>query len=238
VDPSPGGKLGGADLGIESYISPQPFISKVKPADRVLSLLMVLAILVLSSGCTSSPGSPSPGPTPTPANIDYSNAGDHFRISIPYDRVVHSTGKNAAPFIPANISPYALPMVVFVTGQNTDITQSVMVIWGLNLTNYGTPQDLGSFQASYLQGALQLLTANGDTNFVTSAPQDSVINGKEALTTYVNFTNAGGLQSTARVTTIQDGQVFYVINYVALTGVYPAEEKAVTEIINSFTIFT
>jgi hypothetical protein len=238
VDPSPGGKLGGADLGIESYISPQPFISKVKPADRVLSLLMVLAILVLSSGCTSSPGSPSPGPTPTPANIDYSNTADNFRISIPHDRVVHRIDKNAAPFIPANISPYALPMVVFITIRNSDISQSVMVIWGLNLTDYGIPQDIRSFQASYLQGMLQLLTRNGDTNFVTSAPRDSVINGKEALTTYVNFTNAGGMQSTARVTTLQDGQVLYVINYVALSGVYQTEENTVTAIIDSFIIST
>jgi hypothetical protein len=213
-------------------------MSQVIPLAHAGSLLMVVAILVLSAGCTSSPESPSPGPTPTPTNIDYSNSGDNFRISIPYDRVVHSTGKNIASFIPGNIYPYALPEVVFITGRNSDTSQSVMVIWGLNLTNYSPPQDIGSFQASYLQGALQLLTINGDTNFVTYAPRYSLINGKEALTTYVNFTNAGGLQSTARVTTIQDGQVFYVINYVALTGVYQVEEKAVTEIINSFTILT
>jgi hypothetical protein len=212
-------------------------MSQVIPLAQAGSLLMVVAILVLTAGCSSGPGSSSvPSPTPTPANIDYSNTADNFRISIPYNRDVHSIDKNAAPFIPANISPYALPMVVFVTGQNTDITQSVMVIWGLNLTNYGTPQVLGSFQASYLQGVLQLLTSNGDTNFVTSAPQDSVINGKEALTTYVNFTNAGGMQSTARVTTLQDRQVFYVINYVALSGVYQTEENTVTAIIDSFII--
>ena len=193
---------------------------------------------MLSAGCTSSPAISSAGPTPTPANIDYSNSGDNFRISLPYDRVVHSTGKNVASFIPGNIYPYALPEVVFITNRNSDTTQSVMVIWGLNLTNYSPPQEIGSFQASYLQDAFQLLTRNGDTNFVTSVPQYYLINGKEALTTYVNFTNAGGLQSTARVTTIQDGQVFYVINYVALTGVFPVEEKAVNDIINSFTIFT
>ena len=213
-------------------------MSQVNTLDRTYSLLIVIAILVLSAGCTSSPGSPSPGPTPTPANIDYSNSGDNFRISLPYDRVVHSTGKNVASFIPGNIYPYVLPEVVFITSRNSDASQSVMVIWGLNLTNYSPTQEIGSFQASYLQDALQLLTSNGDTNFVTSAPLYSLINGKEALTTYVNFTNAGGLRSTARVTTIQDGQVFYVINYVALSGVYPVEEKAVTEIINSFTILT
>ena len=206
--------------------------------DRTCSLLLVIVILMLSAGCTSSPAISSAGPTPTPANIDYSNSGDNFRISLPYDRVVHSTGKNVASFIPGNIYPYALPEVVFITNRNSDTTQSVMVIWGLNLTNYSPPQEIGSFQASYLQDAFQLLTRNGDTNFVTSVPQYYLINGKEALTTYVNFTNAGGLQSTARVTTIQDGQVFYVINYVALTGVFPVEEKAVNDIINSFTIFT
>jgi len=210
----------------------------VKPEGRFLSLLIVLAILVLSAGCTTSPGSSSPGPTPTPANLDYSNTADNFRISIPSDWVVHSSDKIAAPFIPANVYPYALPEVVFITIRNSDISQSVMVIWGLNLTNYGTPQDLGSFQASYLQGALQLLTSNGDTNFVTSAPQDSVINGKKALTTYVNFTNAGGLRSTARVTTIQDGQLFYVINYIALNGVYQRQESIVTAIIESFSVLT
>ncbi len=184
------------------------------------------------------PGISVSRPIPTPTTIEYSNSGDNFRISIPHDRVVHSIGKNAASFIPGNISAYALPEVVFITRQNSDISQSVIVIWGLNLTDYGTPQDLRSFQASYLQGLLQLLTSNGDTNFVTSAPQVSIISGKEALTTYVNFTNAGGLQSIARVTTIQDGQVFYVINYVALAGVYQVEEKAATAIINSFTIVT
>jgi hypothetical protein len=204
--------------------------------DRTCALLMVLAILVLSAGCTSGPGSLSPGPSPTPANIDYSNTADNFRISIPYNWDIQRIGKIAASFIPADIYPYAMPEVVFITIRNSDTSQSVMVIWGLNLTDYGTPQDIRSFQAGYMQGVLQLLTSNGDTNFVTSAPQDSMINGKEALTTYVNFTNAGGLRSIARVTTIQDGQVFYVINYVALSGVYQTEEHTVTAIIDSFII--
>ena len=71
-----------------------------------------------------------------------------------------------------------------------------------------------------------------------SSPHNSVINGKEALTTTVNFTNAGGLESIGRVTTIRDGQVFYVINYVALNGVYQRQENTVNAIVESFTIST
>ena len=203
---------------------------------RFLSLLLVLVVLVLASGCTSGPAPSSPGPTPTPANLVYSNAGDNFRIVVPYNWTVKSSDKIAASFIPATIYPYALPSVVFIREQNTDSSQALMVIWGLNLTNYSTPQDLSSFQATYLQDAIQLFTSNGDTNFVTSPPHDSVINGKEALTTIVNFTNAGGFESIGRVTTIKDGQVFYVINYVALNGVYQRQENTVNAIIDSFTI--
>jgi len=204
---------------------------------RCIGLFMVMVLLLLAAGCTSQNQGASPvrSTTPPAGYVAYTNTGDNFRIYIPGNWIENSVNKITATFIPADLYPYVLPTIVYLNEQYIDPTESNLVILNVNLTNSGSIPGLQSFHDNFVQGAVRSL---GASKVMISIPQNSVINGNAARTTRITFIDRNAAPSTAQFTTVQVGETYCLMDYIAVDGQYQRQIGTVDTMINSFSALT